>query len=60
RTCVIQTEEMLREKSFAQDVERKERQMRDETYVEEVVSTLKKRPQPKISHDQDYQELGID
>ncbi|MBF7691702.1 hypothetical protein, partial [Acinetobacter pollinis] len=60
RTCVIQTEEMLREKSFAQDVECKERQMRDETYVEEVVSTLKKRPQPKTSHDKDYQELGID
>ncbi|MCF9047378.1 MobV family relaxase [Acinetobacter nectaris] len=60
RTCVIQTEEMLREKSFAQDVERNERQMRNEAHVQEVVPTLEKRPQPKISHDQDYQELGID
>lgn len=52
RTCVIQTEEMLREKSFAQDVERKESQMRNEAYVQEVVPTLIKSPQPKISHDQ--------
>lgn len=52
RTCVIQTEEMLREKSFAQDVERKESQMRNEAHIQEVVPTLIKSPQPKISHDQ--------
>lgn len=43
---------MPREKSFAQDVERKERQMRNEAHIQEFVPTLIKYTQPKISHDQ--------